>query len=250
MALDKHDLLFSVKRSVRYHDRRLGFFEKMHQVTSVLTILLSGSILLQIAGAKYEPPLWLVLISLSAAILAAIDMVVGYAKMANIHRVLKQKFFKLEIDLLAAKTNQDLNDCKAKRIEIELDEPPIYRALDLLCHNEVMVSEGYDPSDQAYIEVGMFKRLTSNILHWSNIGHDSRKIKKKSKITTITSLLLILIAAFIGSKYVNNQACKKKQADQVKSQVHPEVKPEVINKLSDRDAADIKLRMQLDVAQA
>jgi len=176
MALDKHTLLFDVRRSVRYHDRRVYFFERWHSVTSVLTILLSGSVLLQIAGDSFEPPFWLRLISFSAAILASIDMVISYSKMADLHKRLKRRYCELEICIVSAKSAKELDGCHSERLSIEIDEPPVYRALDLLCRNELMSAMGYETDEADYRELSLFKRLTCHLHTWPDIG---RKIKRR-----------------------------------------------------------------------
>ena len=38
-------LLFGIQRSVRYHDRRLAYFEALHRTTSVATIVMSGVVI-------------------------------------------------------------------------------------------------------------------------------------------------------------------------------------------------------------
>ena len=172
MTLDKHELLFNVRRSVRYHDRRIYFFERWHNITSVLTILLSGSILLQIAGDQFDPPFWLKLISFFAATLATIDMVLSYSKMADLHKRLKRSYCELEIRIENAKSTQMVDKCKSERLSIEIDEPPIYRALDLLCSNELMSAMGYEKDHEGYRRVCWFQRLTCHFYTWPDIGHN------------------------------------------------------------------------------
>lgn len=166
MDNDLYGLLFSIRRSIRYHDRRRAFFERMHQVTGALTILLAGSVIFEAAGEN--APFWLQLIGVGAAILAAFDMVVGYAKHASQHDDLKRRFIDLEREMLSC----DPGTCQfgvfqAMRLEIEREEPPVYRALDLLCHNELMAAEGINRQP---FKVSKFEALTSHILHWPNIA--------------------------------------------------------------------------------
>lgn len=166
-----YGLLFGIRRSIRYHDRRRGFFERMHQVTGALTILLAGSVIFEAAGES--SPFWLQLIGVCAAILAAFDMVVGYAKHGTLHADLKQRYVDLEREMLGCEVAQcQYGAFQAKRLEIERDEPPIYRALDILCHNELMVAEG---SNKPPYPVGWFKTLTSHILHWQNITANTKQ---------------------------------------------------------------------------
>jgi hypothetical protein len=163
---DLYGLLFSIRRSIRYHDRRRAFFERMHRVTGALTILLAGSVIFEAAGES--SPFWLQLIGVGAAVLAAFDMVVGYAKHASQHEDLKCRFIDLERDMLSCDSDTcQIGKFQATRLEIERDEPPVYRALDLLCHNELMAAEG---SKEPPFKVSKFEAFTSHILHWPNIA--------------------------------------------------------------------------------
>lgn len=167
-ALDdaQYGLLFDVRRSIRYHDRRRAFFERMHRVTGALTIILAGGVIFELAGTG-SPALWLQVIAAGSAILAAMDIVVGYSSKANLHDGLRVRFVDLEISMLSGDLEHlTWQGHRQKRLEIEREEPPIYRALDLLCHNELCKAEGITPN----ATVGTFKQLTSQLFTWSNIA--------------------------------------------------------------------------------
>jgi hypothetical protein len=54
-----------------------------------------------------------------------------------------------------------LNEFVVRRLEIEEDEPPQLRVLNVLCHNDVVKALG---SDKKYlVHVGFWTRLTSDI---------------------------------------------------------------------------------------
>lgn len=256
MAVDNPNLLFDVRRSVRYHDRRLDYYEKMSQLTSFLTILLSGSILLQIAGAKYEPPWWLVLISLVAALLAAFDIVVGYTKMLNLHKDLRRRFCLLEAKTLNAKTDDQLNKCNAEKITIELDEPPVYRALDLLCYNEVMIANGYKPGDPdaIFAKLSNWHKLTCHIWRWPNIGHDLMSLEENNKVSkakVIVGVLILLgLGVAIGNQYANYKTFQDAEAAQAKDKTNFVINNLEVSKLSDRSAKEYALNMLLTIDKA
>lgn len=173
MSHSQYGLLFDVRRSVRYHDRRRAFFERMHQVTAGLTILLAGSVLLDLAKPG-ESAGWLVALSAVAALLSVWDMVVGYAAKAGLHRDLKLRFGALEMALLAGDAEDATwNKHQLERLRIEQDEPPVFRALDLLCHNELMVAEGFGrPHDKPaqFAKVGRWQRTTRHVFHWADLA--------------------------------------------------------------------------------
>jgi hypothetical protein len=166
------DLLFSIQRSIRYHDRRVSHFDNLHKLTNVCTIFISGIVILELTGA--ESPNWVKWFAALAATLGAFDLVVGYGQRASQHRDLKRRFCILERKLIQAHSAQDLQAMLIERSEIETDEPPVFRALDALCHNEMCAAKGYsrtDPEECAhYRNIPWYTRATANWLRWSNIG--------------------------------------------------------------------------------
>jgi hypothetical protein len=169
---EQYGLLFDVRRSARYHDRRRAFFERMHQVTSGLTILLSGSVIFDLARPG-DTPGWMLSIAIVAALLAAWDMVVGYSRMADRHRDLRARWCSLEIDMLkGGVTADEWSAYRVRRLEIEKDEPPIYRALDILCHNELLVADDHGkPGEPAgWFRLSAWQRATSQLFRWHNIA--------------------------------------------------------------------------------
>lgn len=169
---DQYALLFAVRRSIRYHDRRRSFFERMHRLTSVLTIILAGGVLFELAGTG-SPAKWLQVVGVVAATLAALDMVVGYSSRATQHANLRSRFADLEIFVLKEGLAPDVwQRHQLDRLAIERDEPPIYRALDLLCHNEMLQAEGFsrEKAPEHFASVNIWQRYTSHLLHWSNLA--------------------------------------------------------------------------------
>lgn len=164
-------LLFDVRRSIRYHDRRRAFFERLHQITGGLTVLLAGSVLFDLARPG-DTPAWLSVLAVTAALLSAWDIVAGYASKATLHRDLKCRFVDLEIAIFSADMAETTWIAhRLKRLAIERDEPPIYRALDTLCHNDLMVAEGFDrkAAENHFAKLNAWQRITRHIFHWANL---------------------------------------------------------------------------------
>lgn len=172
MNTPQYQLLFGVRRSIRYHDRRRAFFEFLHRVTAGLTVLLAGSVLFEVARLG-ETAWWLTTISIFAAVLAAWDIVVGYSEKAKLHLDLKRGFGALEIAMIAGDGSpQTWNDHELARLRIEQDEPPIFRALDVLCQNELLIAEGIkndEKNSQYFGRVNFWQLSTRHFFHWSNI---------------------------------------------------------------------------------
>jgi len=171
MSHAQYGLFFDVRRSIRYHDRRRAFFERMHQLTGALTVLLAGSVLFDIARPG-DSPAWLLALAAIAAILSAFDMIVGYAAKAGLHRDLKHCFGHLEMAIVSGSADDATWQAhRMERLRIEQDEPPIYRALDLLCHNELLRADGLDESAAAahYARLGVWHRVTRHLFHWADL---------------------------------------------------------------------------------
>jgi hypothetical protein len=168
-----HLLLFGVRRSVRYHDRRSAHFDWLHRITNLVTIFLSGIVLLEIAGDC--PLIWVKILGGAGAILGATDLVVGFSRCANAHRDFKRRFIELEIELSVA--GADVDKIRQKRLAIEAEEPTPYRALDLLCHNELCRAMGYNRQEDAahFYTVPWWVRLTAQWFRWEDIA-DSLKL--------------------------------------------------------------------------
>lgn len=161
----QYRLLFDVRRSVRYHDRRRAFFERLHQVTSGLTVLLAGSVLFELAREGETAP-WLVGLAVVAALLSTWDIVVGYAGKAGLHKDLKARFGALEMAIAAGDNTPDVwRKYQIERLRIEQDEPPVFRALDVLCHNELLLAEGVKSSEH-FARLNRWQRATRHFFHW------------------------------------------------------------------------------------
>ncbi len=147
-----HDLLFGVRRSIRYHARRRMFFDRFRQITSALGVIFGSATvftLLSDAGALYP--------ALAAALVTVFftfDLVVGTGPAARLHDDLCRRFIELERQMEMAEKPRDTHSVakfRACRLEIEADEPPVYRVLDMMCHNELMCAMGYESSQFARI---------------------------------------------------------------------------------------------------
>jgi hypothetical protein len=104
-----------------------------------------------------------------AAPLAAWDIVIGYTSPANLHLDLKRRWIKLEMAILSGDdAEQTWIQHGTERLRIESDERFVYRALDLLCHNEVARAEGVNnPKD--FEPLKWYQSATRHIWPWANI---------------------------------------------------------------------------------
>ena len=166
------ELLFGIQRSVRYHDHRIAHFDILHKITNVLTILLSGIVILELSG-RDSPP-WIKFLAAFSAVMSAFDLVVGYGHRANQHRDFKRRYCALERELGRVNSQFDIEGIRGERLAIEAEEPPIFRALDAMCHNELLTAHGYsrldDEEKSHYRQLPRFKQWTANWLRWPNMS--------------------------------------------------------------------------------
>jgi hypothetical protein len=173
--------LFSIRRSVRYHDRRLTHYDRLHRLTNVVTVMLAGVVMMDFLGK--DVPLILKCVALVGAVLAACDLVVGFSRNANQHRNLKRGFIEIEKDLTEGTI--DLRQLKSRRLVVESEEPAIFRALDVLCHIETCAAFGR-PIEAL---VPWYMRVTSQWIHWSDAGtaamaaYERREARRATKQT-------------------------------------------------------------------
>lgn len=150
IAETHHDLLFGVRRSTRYHMRRRRFFELWHAITNFIGIATGSAAVAAVVGAY---PGWAGSLGAMVAVASALDLVIGTAEMARKHSDLAARFVLLERELVLAgdPTEENVRMFTAKRLEIEAGEPPILRALDRLCYNELCRAMGEPASSFKHV---------------------------------------------------------------------------------------------------
>ena len=135
------DLIFSVRRSRRYHMHFQDAYTRWNTLSSLLTALSGSATLAAALTEAYLLP-WL---AATTAIVGAIDLSLRTAAKAVMHRDLAQEFTDLEINIERSDCSQTglLVELRSRRLEIEKREPPPHIWVDLLCHNEEVKAGAY-----------------------------------------------------------------------------------------------------------
>lgn len=155
-----HDLLFSVRRSVRYHNRRRMFFDRLHLLSSAVGVVFGSATIISLLSSFGT--LYTVLSASVVTVFSTVDLVVGSAQMARLHADLARRFITLEKKIITAVCDQtELTKLVAERLDIEADEPPVLRVLDSLCHNELMRAMGYEK--ERFLTILWYQRLFAQI---------------------------------------------------------------------------------------
>lgn len=154
------DLLFGVRRSIRYHYSRKVFFDSMGDWTNFLTILSGGCVIFFVSASVNTRSTAAIVFGGLVSALTALDLVVGYTVKARKHSDLCREFSALEREMIRigeAPTENDLKLILNRRLEIEADGPFVLRVLEASCHNEVARSMGW-PSTEL-VEIGFWQDI-------------------------------------------------------------------------------------------
>ena len=152
----RDDLWFEIERAMRYHQRRRAHYEFLHKA-AMFSIIVLGSAAFQ-ASVPFSSSFGLV-----AAIIAAADLVVGFSYKARDHYALYKDFAKLAQDISTAQApfSEKLPEWRLRRMEIELEEPPVYWALEASCYNEVLHAWDWDKSQA--VQIPLWHKI---FMHW------------------------------------------------------------------------------------
>lgn len=150
LEIDYDELLFAVRRSVRYHRHRERFFDRVHHFGVLVTAFLGSATVVTLLAQLPPGWTWLRLLVGSLTALASVtELVFGPARAARRHESLAVGFLYLEKDCLRAAsslTPESLVELQSRRLDIEAAEPPVYRVLDAICHDELVIALGRDPA--------------------------------------------------------------------------------------------------------
>lgn len=166
---DLYKLKWRVECSQRYHAHRRSFFDGLHMKTMLGVLITGSAVFSNIVG-------YLEWFGAAAALLAATDMVIRYSHKARDHEMLYRRFNGVATEIArkgATETNRDqLNNWDARIEEIFGDEPPVYRALHAICHNEVVIAHNRDPEN--LIDLKLRHHILFNFWRFRNFGLRTR----------------------------------------------------------------------------
>jgi|ERR1039458_224567 hypothetical protein len=151
------DLIFGVRRSIRYHNFRRKFFDSLSVWADFLIIISAGTAGAFAIGEPTKSTLTIIL-SGAIAIIGTLDLVIGFKTKARDYHDLVKDFSALEREMTAAsdnKTKENLAKFKNKRLEIQEEEPPILRVLNNYCHNELC--RATDKDHKYYVRIFFFQ---------------------------------------------------------------------------------------------
>lgn len=154
-----HCLLFDIRRSTRYHNRRRLFFDRVSKWTDALTAISgSGTIITVVSKASNSISIAL---AATTAVLSAINLVFDTKGNARLHHDFARQFINIEKVLIRSDlTAEQLEKAEEDRLDIEAGEPPALRVLDLICYNELAKAMGY--GDEEMFDIKYWRAVFVN----------------------------------------------------------------------------------------
>lgn len=164
---DRWGILWNAQLSSRYHTRRQFFFERWSRVTAASGVLFGSAAFTSAFSQIHASPVLLAVLGAALAVVSTVDLIVGTASMARKHDDLRKRFRQLEANILAcrAPAEADIDRWRSEMTAIELDEPPTYFGLCLLCENELGRAT-QDVGERT--SVRRIVRWTAHWIRWEN----------------------------------------------------------------------------------
>ena len=97
------------------------------------------------------------------AIFSVADIVFMPERTARLHNELARDFIGLEQDMLRATSElsqDDIIGLQARRLAVEMREPPHLRVLNLMCHNDLVKAMG--KATQHYVDLTWYQRVLAH----------------------------------------------------------------------------------------
>ncbi len=162
-----HDLLYGVRRSVRYHMRRRRFIEQWNSVIIISSVIFG---VVAVAALIQNDALDLRLTTIIAEI-GAIVLAISTFRLARQHADLCKRFILLEKELTSLQVDEsEYAGLNHIRLDIEMDEPPVLHVLNKLCDNDMVRAMGY-PEDQM-LDIKWHQRI---VAHYFDVNPQSIK---------------------------------------------------------------------------
>ena len=192
-----YELLFGVQKSVRYHMRRHRLYESREKGAKILALVIAPFIAM---AAYYDlSEAWHIALSAVITSYAVWNLISQTLQMSQRHLDLARRFVDLEEQIVKCSnpSNEQLNEFTAMRLKIERDEPPKLRVFDIICHNEILLSKGYDRGELWSVpwwkeKVGLFydiddtdivqvKDKRNKLWKWAKATLRNRRIAKQRR---------------------------------------------------------------------
>src|SRR5687768_375419 len=101
------DLLFGVQRSIRYHSRRQGFYDRWNTATNAISIIGGAGTIAALGGKLGLAQVMGVVLPAVITVFSTFNLVWGTTRMARLHNDLYRRFVALEREMIASQARDD-----------------------------------------------------------------------------------------------------------------------------------------------
>ena len=163
---------FDIRTSIRYHQRRVSFFDKWNVLTNAVVVFSGSSAIITLLTNWGGQKLAIVIFGGIVSFFALLDLVVGTARMARTHEILYRQFIDLERQWTGIHDpeDNDLSKLEREKLLIEQGEPPPLRTLIELCWNDTAKSMG---RKERIGGIKWWQRRLANFLSFEDPAHRS-----------------------------------------------------------------------------
>lgn len=177
-------LVFDIRTSIRYHHRRVRFFDQWNATTNAVVLFSGSSAVMTMLTGWLSQSIAIVVFGGIVSIFSLIDLVVGTARMARIHETLYRQYIDLECEWTTVHdpTETDLSALESKKLRIEQGEPPPLITLVEMSWNDTARSMG-----SSYRVVGIRRRqkLLANFLSFEDSSHQRQDLGSTAPMTNL-----------------------------------------------------------------
>ncbi|MBF0340221.1 MAG: hypothetical protein HQL95_04580 [Magnetococcales bacterium] len=172
---------FGIRTSVRYHQRRVQFFDRWNATTNAVVLFSGSSAVMTLLTESISQKAAIVVFGGIVSAAALVDLVVGTARMARLHEALYRQFIDLERRWTAIHdpTEADFSELESEKLRIEQGEPPPLVTLVEMCWNETARSLGRN-----YRIVGIkgWQKVLANFWSFEDPAHKRENLDKVAAV--------------------------------------------------------------------
>lgn len=184
----QYELLYDIRRSIRYHRKRRRHFERWTAISQVSSLLLGAA---TVGTLIKEVSTWApIVLAATVTTISVISVVGRLADKARLHAELARSFSELKRRIVGQITwsAQDVANWKEEILRIEEDEPPIKQVLNCMADNDERRKMGVAP--ELFADIDPLQRFFAQFFDLWPGRIQLRTMKteaKKQKSATITS---------------------------------------------------------------
>ncbi|WP_263217919.1 hypothetical protein [Pseudomonas atacamensis] len=170
-----HNTLFSVRRSIRYHQRRRSFYDRLDKTSNMLSLIFGSAAIYGVLQKDYQAVA--LIASAIVTIASSVNLVVGSAQRGRDHTDFMRKYVELEKSMLCDESDEVLLQVQETRLSIEAEEPPVMHVLNAICHNELMRAMGYPKKELP--KIGWLQTWVAQVFDFCESSIQAPKSKRK-----------------------------------------------------------------------